>query len=109
MLKCRNMQRMTSWQRHNKKLIGSKAQKKRVKKTEGKLRIDNGIKEKIKDKRENKIQTIVVKNNDTNKRRIIVNDKKCCTQTAYVGSLVTMLVLHAPPRLHLCPLTKSSI
>ena len=72
---------MTSWQRHNKKLIGSKAQKKRVKKTEGKLRIDNGIKEKIKDKRENKIQTIVVKNNDTNKRRIIVNDKKGCKQT----------------------------
>ena len=35
------------------------------------------------------------KNNDTNKRLIIVNDKKGCTQTAYVGSLVTMLVLHA--------------
>ena len=31
---------------------------------------------KVKDKRENKIQTIGVKNNDTNKRRIIVNNKK---------------------------------
>ena len=28
------------------------------------------------------------------KRRIIVNDKKGCTQIAYVGSLITMLVLH---------------
>ena len=57
--------------------------------------MDKSIKEKVKDKRKNKIQTIGVKNNDTNKRRIIVNDKKGCTQTAYVGSLVTMLVLHA--------------
>ena len=32
------------------------------------------------------------------KRRIIVNDKKGCTQTAYVGSLVTMLVLHVHDR-----------
>ena len=48
----------------------------------------------VKDKRENEIQTIGVKINDTNKKRIIVNDKKGCTQTAYVGSLVTMLVLH---------------
>ena len=69
---------MTSWQNHNKKMIGSK----------------------VKDKRENKIQTIDVKNNDTNKRRIIVNDKKGCTQTAYVGSLVTMLVLHGPEAFH---------
>ena len=56
--------------------------------------MDKSIKEKVKDKKDNKIQTIGVKNNDTNKRRIIVNDKKGCTQTAYVGSLVTMLVLH---------------
>ena len=56
--------------------------------------MDKSIKEKVKDKKDNKIQTIGVKNNDTNKRRIIVNDKKGCTQTAYVGSLVTMLVLN---------------
>ena len=56
--------------------------------------MDKSIKEKVKDKKDNKIQTIGVKNNDTNKRRILVNDKKGCTQTAYVGSLVTMLVLH---------------
>ena len=58
--------------------------------------MDKSIKEKVKDKKDNKIQTIGVKNNDTNKRLIVVNDKKGCTQTAYVGSLVTMLVLHDP-------------
>ena len=34
-------------------------------------------------------------NKDTNKRHIIVNNKKGFTQTAYIGSLVTILVLHA--------------
>ena len=63
--------------------------------------MDKSIKEKVKDKKDNKIQTIGVKNNDTNKRRIIVNDKKGCTQTAYVGSLVTMLVLHVKRSHHI--------
>ena len=35
-----------------------------------------------------------IANKDTNKRRIIVNNKQGCTQTAYLCSLVTMLVLH---------------
>ena len=35
-----------------------------------------------------------ITNKDANKRRFIANNKKGCTQTAYVGSLVTMLVLH---------------